>query len=1346
MVVSSTVNSSMDTLAAYHQTVYKLSLVQMLLWVVRWVVVRLLWFVPSFLLKIFEGSIQISVSFSTLLFLMLLVSGITWAVFRYRYLNVYEKLHSEPYDTNVNQKIFVDSGEDEQGKSGFSSYLEEFLTAIKIFGYLEKPVFHELTRSMKTQRFSAGEMFILDNTLGFSIVVEGSVNVYAKVGQEMSNTTQLNSPNTYLLNGEKFKLINFVKVGNALSSLASILSLFTENFSLLGRGDQMFTLMRVTESKLEFDMEVYPDYEENDDIIPVALNDSPHGPIELPDLMAQAKTDCTIAIIPADSFRRLTRKWPNAASHIVQIVLTRLYRVTFQTAHYYLGLTSEIFQTEIRLNSQENNRLPKYLLDTVISKVNDDLAGSPTDTGSPPKSFGRRRNSTSSGTRLQNSSEDFKAGTPLLKRNNTVLTDTHSRQILLDARDKHHPGDLLSNVPLSRSATFDPQLLSHIYTTTFSADEETEDTVLRIAVIENIFKFLGVDQKSLSSPIMRSSSTVSLMSFSKSGFKSSLNSSPSPRGSRPSSVAGMGTLSPRKGPVDELVNIDFDQVKTEFAAGITFCFVKQGTKLVEQGSRNAGLYYVVSGNLDIIYCPKDPLNGPKEIKIYTVESGSIAGYLASIVGHQSLVSIVASTDSYLAFLPQDTIDKLCEKYITIYLSIARKLVKVINKDLLDLDFAVEWVQVSGGHSIYKQGMDATGIYLILSGRFREVKDVNQELRTLGEYGQGSSLGEVEVLTASKRPSSLVAVRESEAARIPRYLFEFLALRNPSIMIQISRLVAKKASANRDIGNVPEVVHNNARPFFANYKTITILPTKYGLPVNEFASKLVGELTNLGKSVISMNQASALNLLGRHAFDKLAKIKQSGYFTELEERHQVCVYIVDTPVSSSWSRACVSQGDCILLLGNASSDPAVGDYERLLLKLNTSARTELVLLHPERNVVAGSTNNWLKNRHWVEAHHHIQFQVDRNAEDITYSARPVPFLLTLRSRVATLKQDWGQKHNQAGGNAYYTPVDLHKSDFARLARILSGQAIGLVLGGGGARGLAHIGVIQALEKEGIPIDLIGGTSIGSFVGGLYAREYDLVPIYGRVKQFAGRVASVWRTLSDLTYPLVAYTTGHEFNRGVWKAFGDSRIEDFWIQFYCNSTNITNSVMEYHTTGYAWRFIRASMSLCGLVPPIIDHGNMLLDGGYVDNLPVLEMKRLGASIIFAVDVGSVDDRTPMKYGDTLSGVLELVNRWNPFSSKPSVPSMADIQLRLAYVGSVSALEKAKATPGVIYLRPPIENFGTLAFGKFAEIHKVGHKYATKLLKELREEGKIPKNLGHGEPVKTKEGFKMKRRNSI
>ena len=215
------------------------------------------------------------------------------------------------------------------------------------------------------------------------------------------------------------------------------------------------------------------------------------------------------------------------------------------------------------------------------------------------------------------------------------------------------------------------------------------------------------------------------------------------------------------------------------------------------------------------------------------------------------------------------------------------------------------------------------------------------------------------------------------------------------------------------------------------------------------------------------------------------------------------------------------------------------------------------------------------------------------------------------------------------------------------------------GGGGARGISQVGVIKALEEAGIPIDIIGGTSIGSFIGALYARDADVVPMYGRAKKFSGRMGSMWRFALDLTYPTVSYTTGHEFNRGIFKTFGDSQIEDFWLEFYCNTTNISRSRIEYHSSGYVWRYVRASMSLAGLMPPICDEGSMLLDGGYIDNLTVAHMKSLGADVIFAIDVGSIDDTTPQGFGDSLSGFWSVFNRWNPFSSLPNPPTLSEIQ---------------------------------------------------------------------------------------
>ena len=108
----------------------------------------------------------------------------------------------------------------------------------------------------------------------------------------------------------------------------------------------------------------------------------------------------------------------------------------------------------------------------------------------------------------------------------------------------------------------------------------------------------------------------------------------------------------------------------------------------------------------------------------------------------------------------------------------------------------------------------------------------------------------------------------------------------------------------------------------------------------------------------------------------------------------------------------------------------------------------------------------------------------------------------------------------------------------------------------------------------------------------------------------------------------------------------------------------------------------------------------------------------------------------YGDSLSGVWTTINRWNPFSSYPNPPTLSEIQARLAYVASIDNLERAKNTPGCLYMRPPIDGYGTLDFGKFDEIYQVGYAYGMQYLERLRDEGSFPL------PEETEEKKKLQR----
>lgn len=256
------------------------------------------------------------------------------------------------------------------------------------------------------------------------------------------------------------------------------------------------------------------------------------------------------------------------------------------------------------------------------------------------------------------------------------------------------------------------------------------------------------------------------------------------------------------------------------------------------------------------------------------------------------------------------------------------------------------------------------------------------------------------------------------------------------------------------------------------------------------------------------------------------------------------------------------------------------------------------------------------------------------------------------------------------------------------------------------------MLKALEEAGVPVDLVGGTSIGSFIGALYAEERSASRTKQRAREWAKSMTSVLEPVLDLTYPVTSMFTGSAFNRSIHRVFQDKQIEDLWLPYFNVTTDITSSAMRVHKDGSLWRYVRASMTLSGYLPPLCDpkDGHLLMDGGYINNLPADIARSMGAKTVIAIDVGSQDETDLSTYGDSLSGWWLLWKRLNPWADKIKVPDMAEIQSRLAYVSCVRQLEVVKSSSYCEYLRPPIDCFKTMDFGKFDQIYDVGYQYGS------------------------------------
>lgn len=188
------------------------------------------------------------------------------------------------------------------------------------------------------------------------------------------------------------------------------------------------------------------------------------------------------------------------------------------------------------------------------------------------------------------------------------------------------------------------------------------------------------------------------------------------------------------------------------------------------------------------------------------------------------------------------------------------------------------------------------------------------------------------------------------------------------------------------------------------------------------------------------------------------------------------------------------------------------------------------------------------------------------------------------------------------------------DLARLVRRLTGRAVGLVLSGGGARAYAHIGVIRALVERGVPIDHVGGASMGAVIAAGLALGWELDELEQRIRR--AFVAS--SPLDDIAFPMLAMTRGEKVARRLEEHFGDVQFADLWRPCFCVSSNLTTGAHQVHRRGLVRAALRASISLPGLLPPATQGQNVLVDGAVLKNLPVDVMRGGLSGPIIGVDV--------------------------------------------------------------------------------------------------------------------------------
>ena len=590
-------------------------------------------------------------------------------------------------------------------------------------------------------------------------------------------------------------------------------------------------------------------------------------------------------------------------------------------------------------------------------------------------------------------------------------------------------------------------------------------------------------------------------------------------------------------------------------------------------------------------------------------------------------------------------------FVALLLAAAGSLSPVIRRFIA---LGLNRVWLASGDAAFTRDAPASSLYILISGRVRLIRDgapgsAPAELlgssasgsdvqssvssadpgvwdSTFGgasssrveEAGRGDTIGEASLLAGGVHDATALCVRDSELVRMSRAAFQLITARYPAAAARLLEAMARKLTRHAAGGGAPGVgpsvgSHSLAgrgwhRP---DLVTICVLPAA-GMGVTPargpeaasaaFAGNLATALGRFGP-VLTLDKAAVAARFTDGTMMRLGsrfyRSKLTGWMATQEEAYRFILLLADTG-ASAWSRVCVSQADCVLLVGRAGDPPTPGPGEAALLwssggTRRAGIRTELVLLSTSPSTPAGDsphtpsappatlptpsgTAAWLDARPMCRSHHHAREGSDRDA--------------------------------------------------SRLARHLANRAVGLLLSGAGARGLAHVGALRALADAGVPVDVVGGTGTGALVAAAFARGASQRTLLRRCAALSPLTggSGPHSLLADATLPLVSFFTGWGLASNARAAVGDSAIEDLWLRFFCCSTNLTRGALQVHERGPAARAVCAAQTVLGLMPPVSDPltGDLLCDGGYLTNYPVDAMReRFGCDIVIVADA---DDREP------------------------------------------------------------------------------------------------------------------------
>lgn len=586
--------------------------------------------------------------------------------------------------------------------------------------------------------------------------------------------------------------------------------------------------------------------------------------------------------------------------------------------------------------------------------------------------------------------------------------------------------------------------------------------------------------------------------------------------------------------------------------------------LIEEGGFDDTVFVLVEGALKV-----SRKHGDERLSIGRIqEPGTVVGEMMSFGGGRRSATVTAESDCQVVGLSRSEFESLLSEHPDAARHLAVRAVQRAEEaelvELLRSHFGlddeesldqvmsqVEWRRLSQGEVLFEAGDDSDAVFFVVRGRLlarRRDPESGEQVR-LGEAGRGEVVGEHGLLRGTSRRATVTALRDSVLVGLSEASFLELVERRPRVMIEVAVKALERLEDSR----------------VSSPSTVLAVAVADGLPADSIIKEITRSLEPFGSAgrlwpeeVDRLLDAPGVSDL---AGDEVGVVRLSRLLHEAEMEADTLVLDLGG-AGSNWSRRCMGMADRLLLCVPPQPSPSQeAQLQRLLADCPSGLHRTLVVFHPSDIPAPTGTSTLMKSFSATDA-----------------------------------------LHVRAGAS----------EDLGRVGRVAAGRGGTLVLGGGGGRGFAHLGVQRALEELGMAVDIVGGTSVGGILAGVIADGMSAAETVEWAR-------SHFPKAMDYTLPLVSLIKAERIARSAAATFGEREIEDLRRPYFCVSTNLSASRPFVHRRGSVALAMRATSSIPGVMPPVPHGSDLLVDGGVLNNLPIDVARELApAGRIVAVDV--------------------------------------------------------------------------------------------------------------------------------